>query len=91
MNYEFPGAVKETTQMVVATVSPQKTTVAFNKCVPNHVVQSNVRIYIDNAPVDGQWKSCLGNEYDNLWICNVEREISDDLDVKVIVILFPPH
>ncbi|XP_011548138.3 geranylgeranyl transferase type-2 subunit alpha [Plutella xylostella] len=78
------GAVKEATQVVVCRVSPKKTTVAMNKNVSKDFVQSKIKIMFNDTCVDGEWTSCTGNNFDNLWIYDIHNAITDDLDVKLL-------
>ncbi|KAG6452521.1 geranylgeranyl transferase type-2 subunit alpha [Manduca sexta] len=77
------GAVKTTISLVVYTVTPFKTTFAFSKDVNEEFVMSKTRLYVNNEIVTGEWKSCVGNQYDLLWIFDHTTPIKDDLDVKV--------
>ncbi|XP_059060537.1 geranylgeranyl transferase type-2 subunit alpha [Achroia grisella] len=77
------GAVKVTVDLVVCTVSPIKTTVAFNKKVSKDYVKKTTHLIINNASVNGEWLSCTGNQYDNVWIYDHNEIIHDNLDIKV--------
>ncbi|XP_063376371.1 geranylgeranyl transferase type-2 subunit alpha [Cydia fagiglandana] len=77
------GAVKTTISPVVCAVKPSKTTVAFSNHVPLDIVRSTTNLYIDDTPLEGDWVSCTGNQYDLLWIFRHNREITDDLDIRV--------
>ncbi|KAM3964836.1 rab geranylgeranyltransferase subunit alpha [Aphomia sociella] len=77
------GAVKTTINLVLYTISPLKTTVAFNKPVTKDYVKTNTHLIINNVTIDGDWVSCTGNQYDNLWIFKHNEIIRDNLDIKV--------
>lgn len=77
------GAVKIITRPVVYVVSPLKTTIAFNKYVNRDFVSSKIRLFCNNAFVQGEWASCTGNQYDVLWILKHNTIITNDLDIKM--------
>lgn len=84
----FPDAVKTTINLVVYTVTPTKTTVAFSKPVNKEFVTSKVSLWINNETVNGEWTSCAGNQYDVLWILKHSKAVEDVIDVKVLFEVF---
>ncbi|XP_053608103.1 geranylgeranyl transferase type-2 subunit alpha [Plodia interpunctella] len=78
------GAVKTTVEPVVCTVTPIKTTVAFNKHVSKNFIAQNISLVINDVLVPGEWISCSGNEYDLLWLFKHNETVVDNLDVKIL-------
>ncbi|XP_022112441.2 geranylgeranyl transferase type-2 subunit alpha isoform X1 [Pieris rapae] len=81
------GAVKNITQIVVCTVTLSKVSIAFNNCVSISYIKEKIKLIINNHDVVGEWKSCLGNEHDDLWVLNHDQNIKNHLDIKVEHIL----
>ncbi|CAK1549945.1 unnamed protein product [Leptosia nina] len=77
------GAVKTVTKIVVSTVTPSKTTVAFNHTVPLKYVKENVQIFFNNVNVVGEWFSCVQKQNDDVWILKHDQCVNDDLNIKV--------
>lgn len=76
--------MKETVRVVTFTVTPQKTTAAWNKFVSAEYISSQLKVYFNDTITEGKWISCNEHEYDNLWIFDHNKEISDDIiNVKV--------
>lgn len=75
--------MKNSTKLVVATVTQFKTTVAFNQYVCKDYVNEHTYFFINGSPVAGNWVPCTRNQYDNLWLFKHDEKILDDLDVKV--------
>lgn len=75
--------MKKNINLVVVTVTPVKTTVAFNQHVSKDYVNEHTQFIINDVAITGEWLSCTGNQYDSLWIFKHEENISDDLNIKV--------
>ncbi|CAH0748944.1 unnamed protein product [Diatraea saccharalis] len=77
------GAVKNNVDLAVISVTPSNTSLAFSQYVSKDFVNSKIEIIINDLPVSGEWLSCIGNQYDNLWIFKHNVLIEDGLDIKV--------
>ncbi|XP_026757236.2 geranylgeranyl transferase type-2 subunit alpha [Galleria mellonella] len=77
------GAVKTTVDLVVCTISPLKTTVAFNEPVSKDYVQMTTNLLINDVSVNGEWLPCEGKKYNNVWIFKHNEIIGDNFDIKV--------
>ncbi|XP_068621326.1 geranylgeranyl transferase type-2 subunit alpha [Battus philenor] len=78
------GAVKTTISLVACTVTQSIITVAFSKHVSLDLIQKRTRITFNDVNVNGEWTSCNGNNYDNLWILKHVETMNDKMDVKAI-------
>lgn len=81
----FAGAVKVTIQLVLCTVTPSKTTIAWSKKVSRDYVNSEIKIYFNGQVIEGKWVSCTGLEYDDLWILKHDQVVTDGLNIKVLL------
>ncbi|VVD01808.1 unnamed protein product [Leptidea sinapis] len=73
------GAVKSITHLVVFTLTPVRTTIAFNCHVDKPYLNACIQLYINNELVKGEFVSTGNCEYDDLWIYKHGYPIDDNL------------
>lgn len=80
------GAVKVTIKLVACTVTPSKVTLAWSKSVSKEYLNNKIQLYIDDECVNGEWESCTGYEYDDLWILKHSHKILTKSHIKVTIV-----
>lgn len=75
--------MKNSIDLIVVTVTPSNTTLAFNQYVSQDYIKERINIVFNKSPVIGDWLSCTGNQYDNVWIFKHYEIILDDMEIEV--------
>ncbi|CAH2988757.1 unnamed protein product [Chilo suppressalis] len=77
------GAVKNSVDLVVSSVTTSKSFLTFSQYVSKEFVKSKVQIFINKTLVTPDWSSCTGNHYDKLWLFKHNVSIEAGMDIKV--------